>query len=66
MASGHDEWVIRICSVLLGLAVVSDSEIKLSADGKVQRRKVYFAARSDGIVRIGSNMHVMNIKKRIK
>ncbi|MFI2816818.1 GIY-YIG nuclease family protein [Vreelandella piezotolerans] len=63
LASGHDPRVQRMCEVMLGLTGVSENEFRLGADGKVKQRQVYFARRSDGLIKIGSSM---NVQQRIE
>lgn len=62
LASGHDPRVIRMCRAMLALSGASEQEIVVERDGNVRKRRVYFARRSDGLIKIGSSM---NVKQRL-
>lgn len=58
LASGHDPRVQKMCEVMIGLTGVSQNEFRLGPNGKAKQRQVYFARRSDGLIKIGSSMNV--------
>lgn len=58
LASGHDSRVIQMCRTMLDLSGAREQEVVLGRDGIVKKRQVYFARRSDGLIKIGSSMNV--------
>lgn len=63
VSSGHDERIIRIARSILSASNISSHEIKITSEGEVKRRQIYFVQRADGAVKIGSSM---DAKTRIK
>ncbi|MNZ49452.1 hypothetical protein D3C78_672210 [compost metagenome] len=57
-ASDRDPRVIGLCRRALRDAGIGDSEIRISPEGEVESRKVYFARNAQGLIKIGSSLAV--------
>lgn len=58
IASAGDPRVIGLCRRALTHAGIGDEEIRISPEGEVERRMVYFARSARGFITIGSSMTV--------
>ncbi|MNG03506.1 hypothetical protein D3C84_865910 [compost metagenome] len=57
-ASDRDPRVIGLCRRALRDAGIGDCEIRISPEGEVESRKVYFARNAQGLIKIGSSLAV--------
>ncbi|WP_462402283.1 GIY-YIG nuclease family protein [Pseudomonas sp. Marseille-QA0332] len=66
LASGGDRRIPGLCRHALHLAGIGESEIRITPDGQVIRRHIYFAKNGRGLIKIGSSMDTTNRIKSLE
>ncbi|MFZ6755755.1 GIY-YIG nuclease family protein [Undibacterium sp. Ji50W] len=66
LGAAGDSKIIEMCQIFLDVAGIQKSECFIDSTGVINRRKVYFAQKSDGKIKIGSSINVEERLSQLK